>query len=68
MAELLVTELKTHGELPGIEGTPQCEWVLVDVGDVVVHLFKPEVREFYNLEKMWDHITDEDESSEHNVA
>jgi len=36
-----------------VEGLPSCDWVLVDVGDVIVHVFRPEVREFYNLEKMW---------------
>jgi ribosome-associated protein len=36
-----------------VEGLPQCDWVLIDAGDVIVHLFRPEVREFYNLEKMW---------------
>ena len=36
-----------------IEGTETCDWVLVDTGDVIVHVFRPEVREFYNLEKMW---------------
>jgi len=36
-----------------IEGKQQCDWVLLDAGDVIVHLFRPEVREFYNLEKMW---------------
>ena len=35
------------------EGIPQCDWVLVDAGDVIVHVFRPEVRAFYNLEKMW---------------
>jgi ribosome-associated protein len=36
-----------------IEGLPNCDWVLIDSGDVIVHIFRPEVREFYNLEKMW---------------
>lgn len=38
---------------PKVEGLPQCDWVLVDGGDVIVHIFRPEVREFYNIEKMW---------------
>ncbi len=36
-----------------VEGMPNCDWVLVDAGDVIIHIFRPEVREFYNLEKMW---------------
>lgn len=38
---------------PRIEGLPHCDWVLVDAGDVIVHIFRPEVRDFYNIEKMW---------------
>ena len=54
MAEHLREELKHTGIVPvAIEGMPQCDWVLVDGGDVVVHLFRPEVRDFYNIEKMW---------------
>jgi ribosome-associated protein len=36
-----------------VEGLPYCDWVLIDAGDVVVHLFRPEVRSFYNIEKIW---------------
>ncbi len=53
MAEALQIELKTHGIQTIIEGMPQCDWVLLDAFDVIVHLFRPEVRTFYNLEKMW---------------
>ncbi len=38
---------------PRIEGLPACDWVLVDAGDVIIHIFRPEVREFYNIEKLW---------------
>ena len=41
-----------HGRVR-IEGRPQCDWVLIDIGVVIVHVFRPEVRTFYNLEKMW---------------
>ncbi|MCO5162142.1 MAG: ribosome silencing factor [Mesorhizobium sp.] len=36
-----------------VEGLPGADWVLIDAGDIIVHVFRPEVREFYNLEKMW---------------
>ena len=54
MAEHLMARLKAGG-VPrvGLEGTRACDWVLIDGGDIVVHLFRPEVRTFYNLEKMW---------------
>jgi ribosome-associated protein len=49
-----------HGKAR-VEGLPHCDWVLIDAGDVVVHLFRPEVRSFYNIEKIWSvdspHIT-----------
>ncbi|MCL4142488.1 UNVERIFIED_CONTAM: hypothetical protein GTU68_052881 [Idotea baltica] len=41
------------GRPASIEGMPNADWVLIDTGDVIVHLFRPEVREFYNLEKIW---------------
>lgn len=41
------------GRAPRIEGLSAADWVLIDAGDVIVHLFRPEVRQFYNLEKMW---------------
>jgi len=54
MAEKLKDRLSLLG-MKGIriEGTSQGDWVVMDAGDVIVHVFKPEVREFYNIEKMW---------------
>lgn len=54
VADNLVKDLKEAG-VDGIrvEGLPHCDWVLIDAGDVIVHVFRPEVRAFYNLEKMW---------------
>ena len=54
VADQLVKALREHGfGKPRIEGLPHADWVLVDAGDVIVHIFRPEVREFYNIEKMW---------------
>ena len=54
VADQLVRALREAGfDKPRIEGLPHCDWVLVDGGDVIVHIFRPEVREFYNIEKMW---------------
>jgi len=54
MATKLAEKLKGElGRTPRIEGLPAADWVLIDAGDVIVHLFKPEVRSFYNLERMW---------------
>ena len=54
IAEKVVQALKEggHGRVR-VEGMPACDWVLIDAGDVIVHVFRPEVRGFYNLEKMW---------------
>lgn len=55
MADHLVERLKAAGAGDvRVEGKAHADWVLIDAGDVVIHLFRPEVREFYNLEKMWD--------------
>ncbi|MEI2385544.1 ribosome silencing factor [Breoghania sp. JC706] len=55
----LVRDLKNAGfGAPRVEGLPHCDWVLVDAGDIVVHLFRPEVRSFYNIEKMWSAETE----------
>ena len=54
MAQKLAEKVKQAGFGPvRIEGLPAADWVLIDAGDVVVHLFRPEVRSFYNLERMW---------------
>ena len=50
IAERVKTDLKRQVRLQGL---PAADWVLIDAGDVIVHLFRPEVRSFYNLEKMW---------------
>ena len=54
----LADRIKKHLDARGIkgvsiEGLNSCDWVIMDAGDVIVHLFRPEVREFYNIEKMW---------------
>ena len=54
IAENVTKGLKENGVTSiHVEGMPNCDWVLLDAGDVVVHVFRPEVRAFYNLEKMW---------------
>lgn len=54
VADQLLQKLKNGGVRNAtVEGLPHCDWVLIDAGDVVVHIFRPEVRQFYNLEKMW---------------
>jgi ribosome-associated protein len=54
LSDYLIKSLKNTGKKNiGIEGLKSCDWVLIDVGDVIVHLFRPEVRAFYNIEKIW---------------
>jgi ribosome-associated protein len=54
MADHLLRALKEagHGKAR-VEGLPHCDWVLIDTGDVIIHIFRPEVRNFYNIEKIW---------------
>ena len=54
MADHLQRKMKASGlKAINAEGLENCDWVLIDGGDIIVHLFRPEVREFYNLDKMW---------------
>lgn len=54
MADHLLRALKDAGQGKArVEGLPACDWVLIDTGDVIIHLFRPEVRAFYNIEKIW---------------
>jgi ribosome-associated protein len=54
VADQVVKAMREGGfSKPRVEGLPHADWVLVDGGDVIVHIFRPEVREFYNIEKMW---------------
>jgi ribosome-associated protein len=54
VADHIVTKLKEEGQSGiKVEGLTNADWVLIDIGDVIVHLFKPEVREFYAIEKIW---------------
>lgn len=67
MADHLMEKLKAKG-MQGLfaEGKDQGDWVVLDAFDVIVHLFRPEVREFYNLEKMWNVALPESGASEDN--
>lgn len=57
IAENAVKGLKEAGiPCPHVEGLTNCDWVLIDSGDVIVHIFRPEVREFYNLERLWTQV------------
>nr|WP_246104933.1 ribosome silencing factor [Rhodoligotrophos appendicifer] len=54
IADQLLESLKEQGcQNVRVQGIPHCDWVLIDTGDIIVHVFRPEVRGFYNLEKLW---------------
>ncbi|NMG38042.1 ribosome silencing factor [Chelativorans sp. ZYF759] len=54
VADHLIKAIKDAGlGMPRVEGLSNADWVLIDSGDIIVHVFRPEVREFYNIEKMW---------------
>ncbi|MET0708014.1 MAG: ribosome silencing factor [Tardiphaga sp.] len=60
VAENVAKGLKEAGNKKvHIEGLPNCDWVLIDSGEVIVHVFRPEVREFYNLERLWTSPADD---------
>jgi ribosome-associated protein len=54
LADHVARKLKDEGlDRVRVEGLPNADWVLIDAGDLIVHIFRPEVREFYNLERIW---------------
>ena len=65
IADQLARVLKEQGHgRARIEGQDNCDWVLIDAGNIIVHVFRPEVREFYNIEKMWLAERPEDQSTQ----
>nr|WP_324617427.1 ribosome silencing factor [Microvirga alba] len=65
IADRVIQDLKDKGfGNARVEGLPACDWVLIDAGDVLVHVFRPEVRGFYNLEKMWGADRPHDKASQ----
>lgn len=58
LADKLKTTLKQNGIKASSEGEEKANWVLIDAFDVIVHIFCPEVRDFYNLEKMWNSVAE----------
>ena len=61
IADRLLRQCKTNGTATRVEGLSNCDWVLVDAGDAIIHIFRPEVRQFYNLEKMWGGLRPEEQ-------
>jgi ribosome-associated protein len=65
ISDHLLTDLKDDGlGTARVEGQEGGDWVLIDTGDIIVHVFRPEIREFYNIEKMWA-APDRDEETRH---
>jgi ribosome-associated protein len=62
VADHLLKALKEAGTHARVEGLNSADWVLIDAGDIIVHVFRPEVREFYNIEEMWQAPDLEDET------
>ena len=56
LAEKIQLALKASGYSSTVEGEEKADWILIDAFDVIIHIFKPEVRDFYNLEKMWQSV------------
>ena len=63
IAQKLAERIKKAGGTARVEGLANADWVLIDAGDVIIHLFRPEVRSFYNLERMWQ-VDEENEPAE----
>lgn len=65
VADRLIRDIKEagHGN-PKVEGLQNGDWVLIDTGDIIVHIFRPEVRSFYNIEKMWS-VTETSDTTVH---
>lgn len=69
IASNVAVEAKKHGYKPlGVEGEDQGEWVLVDLGDIVVHIMQPHIRQFYDLEKLWSFTDSESAGSSSGAA
>lgn len=57
LADIVIDDLKQNGDKPlAVAGQESADWIVVDANDIIVHLFRPEVRDFYQLEKMWQEL------------